>query len=142
MLGEVDVNPDGKINWPCNTRLSSMMCPTIVANKDEHIQVLGSGGSNRITSAIFQVLINLISHKKNPKQAIEQSRLHVADGHLDFETQLDPEINQALQEQFSSHLRWENQNMFFGGCHMVSLSPDGKFSGAGDPRRQGSFKSC
>jgi hypothetical protein len=35
--------------------------------------------------------------------------------------------------------RYDLPHMYFGGLHAVALRPDGTFSGAGDPRRGGSY---
>ena len=59
MLGEDDLNPLGLNNWLPNRRLSSMMCPGIAVNNTSKL-ALGSGGSNRIRTAVLQVLINTI----------------------------------------------------------------------------------
>jgi gamma-glutamyltranspeptidase/glutathione hydrolase len=58
MLGEADLNPLGFHQWPCDRRLSSMMAPTIILKEGTPAIVLGSGGSNRIRSAILQVISN------------------------------------------------------------------------------------
>ncbi len=142
MLGETDVNPDGKRGWHQNIRLSSMMCPTIVDCPDGHLYVLGSGGSNRIRSAILQVLVNILIHKQDPKTAINTPRLHPEKGHLDFENFTDKATISKLQQTFPDHRLWREPNMFFGGCNLVGINPDGEFFGAGDARRNGSFKTC
>jgi len=142
MLGETDVNPDGKRGWREDIRLSSMMCPTIVEHNNGHLYVLGSGGSNRIRSAIFQVLVNLLIRNQTPNQAIDSPRLHPEKGHLDFEDFLNDATTNQLQQTFSDNLLWPEQNMFFGGCNLVGITPDGDFFGVGDARRNGSFKTC
>ena len=60
MLGEQDLNPYGFHNWETKRRLPTMICPTIVLKNNKPEFILGSGGSNRIRSAITQVLLNLI----------------------------------------------------------------------------------
>ncbi len=142
MLGETDVNPDGKRGWRENIRLSSMMCPTIVSTPDDKLLVLGSGGSNRIRSAIFQVLVHSLMQGQDPASAINAPRLHPENQHLDFE---DPHENSTmlqLQKAFPDNRVWADQSMFFGGTHLVGITPDGNFFGAGDARRNGSFKTC
>ena len=57
MLGEDDLNPDGFHNWKTTKRMSTMMSPTIVIGDSGPELVLGSGGSNRIRSAIKQVIL-------------------------------------------------------------------------------------
>ena len=56
MLGEEDINPAGIDNWQPDRRLGSMMAPTLVLGEGYQV-ALGSGGSNRIRSAIVQVLV-------------------------------------------------------------------------------------
>ena len=46
MLGEAALFPDGFHSWPCNTRVSSLMSPTIALNKSGRaVIVTGSGGA-------------------------------------------------------------------------------------------------
>ncbi|MCW8891275.1 MAG: gamma-glutamyltransferase, partial [Sedimenticola sp.] len=59
MLGEEDINPHGFHQWPFNRRIASMMSPSLVIADNGDVIATGSGGSNRIRSAIMQVLINL-----------------------------------------------------------------------------------
>ena len=59
MLGEEDLNPGGFHTWKPDTRLASMMAPTLVEMPDERL-ALGSGGSNRIRSAILQTVDHLV----------------------------------------------------------------------------------
>jgi len=60
MLGEEDLNPEGFHRWPTAHRMTSMMAPTILLERDGRTVATGSGGSNRIRTAILQVLLNLV----------------------------------------------------------------------------------
>ncbi|MDX1576417.1 MAG: gamma-glutamyltransferase, partial [Kiloniellales bacterium] len=60
MLGEEDLNVAGFHAWREGTRMASMMAPTLAFLADGGVAALGSGGSNRIRTAILQVLSNLI----------------------------------------------------------------------------------
>src|SRR5207247_11150604 len=62
MLGEQDLNPLGFHRHPPGRRLPSMMSPTVVLSEGVPELVLGSGGSNRIRSAILQTIVNVIDH--------------------------------------------------------------------------------
>ena len=56
---------------------------------------LGTGGSNRIRTAILQVAVNLLDHGMGLEAAVEAPRLHVErDGTVSFEPGL-PEAAQA-----------------------------------------------
>lgn len=137
ILGEEDVNTHGTAQWPVNTRLASMMCPTLIETPDGGLIALGSGGSNRIRSAIFQVVTALCLRKAALADAVSGPRLHIEGGHLDFEDQFEPEIARALKTLCPDHRAWPEPNMFFGGVHAAELRADGSFAGAGDRRRDG-----
>jgi gamma-glutamyltranspeptidase/glutathione hydrolase len=138
MLGEEDLASDGLDSWREGVRLSSMMAPTIILQSDGTVTVLGTGGSNRIRTAILQVAVNLLDHGMSLEDAVEAPRLHVErDGTISFEPGL-PEAVQAefLALQEKAH-GWPERNLFFGGVHAAWRHPKGGVQGAGDPRRQG-----
>jgi len=138
MLGEEDLASDGLDSWREGVRLSSMMAPTIVLQSDGTVTALGTGGSNRIRTAILQVAVNLLDHGMSLEDAVEAPRLHVErDGTISFEPGL-PEAVQAefLALQERAHA-WPERNLFFGGVHAARRRPKGGVEGAGDPRRQG-----
>lgn len=136
MLGEEDLNPEGFNNWPENQRISSMMAPAIIRFKDGKNVALGSGGSNRIRTAILQVLLNLIDDNMDLKEAIQAPRIHFENDFLNIEKGFSEKSTKDLSEKFPNHKVWEKGNLFFGGVHAVSVK-DGEFSGFGDPRRGG-----
>ena len=85
IVGEEDVNPAGASGWPAGARLSSIMCPTIVHTGDGSLIALGSGGSNRIRSALLQVILNLVDRGMSVVQAVTRPRLHYEDRLLSIE---------------------------------------------------------
>ena len=142
MLGEEDLNPAGFHAWKPAMRLASMMAPTIAAASGGDLIALGSGGSNRIRTAVFQVLINRLEQGLALDDAITAPRLHVEKGHLDFEDLLEPENRDALCAAFPDHRAWPETSLYYGGVHAVERSKDGAFAGRGDPRREGVFVVC
>ncbi len=137
MLGEEDLNPDGFNRWPCDVRVSSMMAPTL-AEDQRHLIAIGSGGSNRLRTAILQTLCNLIDFGMSPAEAVNAPRIHFERGGLDIEPNLPAAGVAALAADYPDHRVWDSQNLFFGGTHTVCWDGRG-FSGAGDPRRGGIF---
>ncbi len=137
MLGEEDINPHGFHRWPCDVRMSSMMAPTLAMDDDGALTVLGSGGSNRLRTAILQTLLNLIGHRMPLAQAIASPRIHYEDDRLSLEPGFDEGAIQALAKSFPNLDQWQQQNLFFGGVHAVSRRKNGAFSGFGDARRGG-----
>lgn len=136
MLGEEDLNPGGFNQWHENQRISSMMAPTIFFDKQGNACSIGSGGSNRIRSAILQVLVQLIDYRQNLTDAIEAPRIHYENSLLNLEqgvTEKDKLDEIWKDEQVKL---WNSKNLFFGGVHAVRLTEQG-FEGKGDPRRGG-----
>ena len=136
MLGEADINPHGFHRWQTDQRMTSMMNPSIVILPDHREIALGSGGSNRIRTAILQVLVNLIDFKMNLAQAVSGPRVHFEDGHLSIEAGFPAGAVERLTEHYSDYKLWSERNLFFGGAHSVAADSSG-FSGCGDPRRGG-----
>jgi gamma-glutamyltranspeptidase / glutathione hydrolase len=136
MLGEEDINPNGLGNWPPGQRLTSMMAPGILQMKDGRNIAFGSGGSNRIRTAILQLLVNLIDFEMELNQAIESPRIHFEKELLNIEHGFSPEVVNQMAERFPGHKIWSRKDLFFGGAHTVCSGPDG-YSAFGDSRRRG-----
>jgi len=135
MLGEEDLNPGGFQRWTPGTRMASMMAPTLV-EWDGRRAVLGSGGSNRIRSAILQVVTNLVDLGMAPQQAVAAPRLHVEDDLLSLEPGFAAAEEAALEGTGLRIDRWQQPNLFFGGVHVAAAEGAAR-SAVGDPRRGG-----
>ena len=118
MLGEEDINPAGIDNWQPDRRLGSMMAPSLLLG-DGYQAALGSGGSNRIRSAIVQVLVALLHHRCDPNTAVNQPRLHVEPQLLSLEPGLDAAAFRDLAGVPPEAQQWDAQSLFFGGVHLV-----------------------
>ncbi len=136
MLGEADLQPRGFGRWPPNTRLTSMMAPTLVEENGPRHVALGSGGSNRIRSAILRVLVGLLDEALPLAEAVEAPRLHVEGRRLEVEGGFPSETVDALAAHWPDRVVWPERNLFFGGVHAAEAAPDG-FRGCGDSRRGG-----
>ena len=141
MLGEEDVNPGGFHRWATGARLSSMMAPTVAVSGAGDLVALGSGGSNRIRTAVLQVLIHRLEKGLDLEAAVAAPRMHVEKGHLDFEDFFGEEARAALVEAFRDHRAWPEQSLFYGGVHSGRAPrPTAPFPAAATPRREGVFK--
>ena len=133
MLGEEDLNPDGFHNWKTVRRLSTMMSPTIVTQNNVPLMIIGSGGSNRIRSAMVQVLVNYIFKQMNLEESINSPRIHLEGNNL----YLEPGI-EILEKHITSNynlVQFDRKNLFFGGVNAVT-----NHEGYSDPRRGGSYR--
>ena len=144
MLGEEDLRPaDGSPLSP-GERMRSMMAPTMVALTDGSHAVLGTGGSERIRSALLGVLLRLIDEGTSLAESIAAPRVHVStDGTVHHESGLSPTDEAGLQRLATERgwgdvARWPGANLFFGGVHAVRRTADGAVEAVGDARRSGS----
>jgi gamma-glutamyltranspeptidase / glutathione hydrolase len=135
MMGEQDLSPLGYFTHPPGRRLPSMMAPTVVLSGGEPELVLGSAGSNRIRSALLQVIVNVIDHGMDAAAAVEAPRMHWEDGIAYAEPGIDVE---ALAGAGYAIAPFRERNLFFGGCQAAERDREtGALSGGGDPRRGG-----
>ncbi|MFM7470011.1 MAG: gamma-glutamyltransferase [Nodosilinea sp.] len=138
MLGEEDLNPQGFHQWQPHQRISSMMAPTIVLHQGKPSLVLGSGGSNRIRTAILQVVSNVLDFGFDLDRAVHAPRLHWERGALHLEAGYHRPVLEARGIGGTDNCTWwQATNMFFGGVHAVAVEADGRFTGVGDRRRNG-----
>ncbi len=137
MLGEEDLNPGGFHRWPTDTRLASMMAPTLLLTRDGDAVVTGSGGSNRIRSAILQVISNLLDFNLPLEEAVARPRIHLEGDLLSMEPGIARATSTALEDEFPQQQVWQEKSLFFGGAHSVLRRSNGLLQGAGDERRGG-----
>ena len=142
MLGEEDVNPGGFHRWNPNQRMSSMMAPGILLGREGTVSALGSGGSNRIRTAILQVVSNMVDFGMAPAAAITAPRVHIEADALHRERDFPAQTAAFLAQNFPDHRVFEEPNMFFGGVHIAQLNTSrlngrGDLLAVGDPRRDG-----
>ncbi len=130
MLGEKDLNPFGFHKCDISRRLPTMLCPVIILKNKKPVYAIGSGGSNRIRSAIIQVIINLLIKNMNLYHAIESPRIHLEDKNLFMEPNVKLPNNEYLK-----HLNlkpFNKKSLFFGGTNCAGLN-----DAIGDSRRGG-----
>ncbi len=137
MLGEEDLHPNGFHRLPPGIRLASMMTPAIVSRADGATIALGSGGSNRIRSAIMQVLVNMLDFHLDIEAAVNAPRLHLEGQQLSVEKGFSDAALTALEDAWPGVEQWPEANLYFGGVHAVERLANGEFRAAGDPRRGG-----
>lgn len=138
MLGEEDINPHGFHTQPAGTRMSSMMAPTIVMDGKSPSLVLGSGGSNRIKNAIFQVILNMIDHEMPVHDAVNSARTHWDKKAFQLEAGISAGEIEKIKNAGIPVNCWENKGMYFGGVHtVVAGDATAELTGAGDLRRGG-----
>ncbi|MEM7101942.1 MAG: gamma-glutamyltransferase [Bacteroidota bacterium] len=134
MLGESALLPNGFHSWEQNVRLSSMMSPSLVLDKEGKIEyVLGSGGASRIPRAILQVIYYLIDKGLTVDEAVHAHRAHLEHKEFNLEPGFSTEIKKNIEASINL---WDTQSMYFGGVHTIAKRGE-SFEGSGDRRRSG-----
>lgn len=147
ILGEEDLNPAGFHQWRPGQRILTMMTPLIVLSQGKIRLVTGSGGANRIRSAILQVLVNVLDFNLPLDTAVNAPRIHVEGGVLHCEAGFQEDAVTALERQGYPIHRWDTRSLYFGGAHSVARNPNAGATGtdgfvaAGDNRRGGATAS-
>jgi gamma-glutamyltranspeptidase/glutathione hydrolase len=135
IMGEEDLNPLGFFQAPPGRRMPSMMAPTAVVSTGGDVElILGSAGSNRIRSAILQVIVGVADHGLDARAAVEAPRLHL-EGDVVY---AEPGLDLSGIPSTYTLAPFRTPNLFFGGAQAVERDRlTGTLSGAGDPRRGG-----
>lgn len=132
IMGETDLHPGGFHRAPPGVRVGSMMAPTILEPDGGAAVALGSGGSERIRSALTQVLVGLLDDRQRLDETVLAPRLHWDGTMLQVEPGFDEAALAELERTWAVN-RWEVGDLYFGGVNAVSTDGDA----VGDPRRGG-----
>ena len=127
MMGEEDLAA-GRHLRPGH-RLTSMQAPTVLERDGAVRLVVGSSGSNRLRSAITQVIVNVVEHGMAIDQAVAFPRVHVEGDRLDCEGGLEPDQLQQLERWGEQLVRFDGLNLYFGGANAVRRDDSGELLG-------------
>lgn len=139
MMGEDDLHPGGAHSAVGGTRIRSMMAPSVVEFGDG-LLVLGSGGSERIRSAMTRVITLMTGGDADIAAAIEVPRVHVDTAGV---VQAEPGLSQVQLEAlrtFAPVNVWEERHFYFGGVNAVQVTGSGELRAHADPRRGGAWR--
>lgn len=136
MMGEDDLHPGGVAAAIAGQRIRSMMAPSIVDVQDGTL-VLGSGGSERIRSALTRVITLLLAGDTDLAGAVEAPRVHVDNrGLIQVEPGVTPTQLVALSE-LGPVTTWPDRHFYFGGVNAVQVLAGADLIAHADPRRGG-----
>ncbi len=140
MLGEEDLNPHGPHGdhgLTPGTRMGSMMAPSLVVRENGELLVAGTGGSERIRSALATTFARTLDLGRPPAAAIGAPRLHAAADLNEVEPGLPDAVLAALRDEPTPLREWPAADLFYGGVHAVRRTADGTVEAIGDARRGG-----
>jgi gamma-glutamyltranspeptidase/glutathione hydrolase len=135
-LGEQELQHGGVHSLPPGTRLTSNMSPTVGRREtDGAVLAVGSPGSDRIPTALSQVLALFVHGGLDLHSAIAHPRMHAR---VRGEVRLDHEADLVLPDDMGFPTRtMPVHSMYFGGVAAALWTPAVGLLAAGDPRRSG-----
>jgi gamma-glutamyltranspeptidase/glutathione hydrolase len=112
------------------------MAPTIVLKEGKPFLITGSPGGSRIPTAVLQVIINAIDHRKNVADAVTAPRIH----HQWLPDEVRAERGLATEIVRGLELRGHRVVFPLGqtSANSIMVATDG-LSGAADPRTRGAL---
>ncbi len=137
-LGEEDLNPEGFFLHSPGSRLPTMIAPTLVLEEGRAVLAAGSGGANRIRSAVSRVI--LLERQLGLEAAVLAARIHAEQGRVWYENvglEHPAQLAANLADRFDHVTVFPDRAFYFGGVHAVGLSHDNEPVAVGDPRRAG-----
>jgi gamma-glutamyltranspeptidase/glutathione hydrolase len=139
-LGEQELLPGGFDRMQPGDSMTSNMAPTVGRRPgDGAVLAIGSPGSDRIPTAIAQVLALHVNGGLDLADAVAHPRVHVrVRAALDPPVRVDHEDDLVLPGDLGlPTLAMPAHSMYFGGVGVARWSPTGGLAAAGDPRRTG-----
>lgn len=136
VMGEEDLHPAGLHRMPPARRIPSMMAPSVLTLPDGRVVAMGSGGSERIRSALLHIIVGLVDRGLSPAAAVHQPRVHWDGSAVQAEPGLGDEILARLR-QGAPVTEWTDLDLYFGGAHIVVRGPEDATEAVGDRRRGG-----
>jgi len=144
-LDDFAVKPDapnayGLIGYAANApgpgkRPLSSMTPTIVLKDGKPFLVTGSPGGSRITTAVLQVIVNVIDRGMSVAAAVAAPRVH--DQWLPDQVFAEPGVPDAVVSALQARGDKVVPQPPFTEANSIAIMPDGSLVGAADPRRAG-----
>jgi gamma-glutamyltranspeptidase / glutathione hydrolase len=144
-LDDFAVKPDtpnayGLIGFAANApgpgkRPLSSMTPTIVLKDGKPFLVTGSPGGSRITTAVLQVIVNVIDRGMSVADAVAAPRVH--DQWLPDQVFAEPGVSEAVVSALQARGDKVVAQPAFTEANSIAITPDGFLVGAADPRRHG-----
>jgi len=136
-LGEGDIHPLGFHRGPAGSGFRTGMTPALLVDAGGGVMALGTGGSNRIRTAMLQVIRHITAGEMDVEAAVMAPRIHVEGESVEVEDVGQEGHLLAAASTGRQLARFEGRHLYFGGVHSARRRGDGRFEAFGDPRRSG-----
>lgn len=117
------------------------MTPTILEKKGTEIIGIGSPGGNRIPQVLTLVLDKYFHRKSTLQDTVDESRFIFEKKYLYTKNLLPFNVQKNLEKD-GYNVIYKDFPVFYGGVQaLIRDEKENKINGAGDERRNGSWKS-
>jgi gamma-glutamyltranspeptidase/glutathione hydrolase len=115
----------------------SSMTPSIILKDGKPFLITGSPGGSRITTAVLQVILNVLDRHMSIADAVSAPRMHNQwlPDQVYVEPGLPDDVLAALQARGDKVVAQRP----FTSANSIMIAPDGSFIGAADPRTGGAL---
>ena len=134
-------NAYGLVGYSANApgpgkRPLSSMTPTIVLKDGKPFLVTGSPGGSRITTAVLQVILNVIDRRMDIAGAVSAPRIH--DQWVPDQVYVEPGVPDSVVATLRARGDKVVPQRPFTSANSILVTPQG-FAGAADPREGGAL---
>jgi gamma-glutamyltranspeptidase / glutathione hydrolase len=122
---------------PGKARVSGL-CPTIVSRDGKPVLVVGAPGGTRITTAVFQTILNVLDFGMTATEAVSAPRFDCQGETIDVEARIAEKTCDALR--LRGHLVTKTAAAYWSHprVHAIAIDPvSGALDGGADPRGDG-----
>jgi gamma-glutamyltranspeptidase/glutathione hydrolase len=114
------------------------MTPTIVLKGDKPVLVLGAPGGTRITTGVFQTILNVLDFGMTATEAVSAPRFDCQGPIIDVEARIAERACAGLRRRGHGVLKAPAAYWDFPLVHAIAVDPEtGALDGGADPRGEG-----
>jgi gamma-glutamyltranspeptidase/glutathione hydrolase len=116
----------------------SGLCPTIITKDGRPVLVVGAPGGTRITTGVFQTILNVLDFGMSATEAVSAPRIDCQGATISVEARIPATVCQGLQRR--GHAVERSPAAYWTGplVHLICIDPaTGTLDGGADPRGEG-----
>jgi gamma-glutamyltranspeptidase/glutathione hydrolase len=114
------------------------LCPTIIMKDGRPVLVLGAPGGTRITTAVFQTILNVLDFGMSATEAVSAPRFDCQGSIIDVEARIPDRVCSGLRRRGHAVERSPAAYWTYPLVHLIRIDPaTGALDGGADPRGEG-----
>jgi gamma-glutamyltranspeptidase/glutathione hydrolase len=122
---------------PAKARVSGL-CPTIIAKDGKPVLVVGAPGGTRITTSVFQTILNVLDFGMRATEAVSAPRFDCQGATISVEARIPTRVCEGLRGRGHAVERTPAAYWTYPLVHLICIdSATGALDGGADPRGEG-----